>query len=139
MPLFRYFAYVGGALLALLFVASAFVPEAVPVAERDATKPVIRITSDRVGPPRVDFDTRLQLPPAPVPLSIAPLRTAPREAMAQLAEPKTAAAVAPPAVSATSIKSEAKIEHKKTRVAKRPDRRLIAAYPQPFQPFRWMW
>jgi hypothetical protein len=132
MPLLRYFTYVGGALMALLFVASYLFPEAPMVPAHDAVRPVIRIVSDKVGPPRVDFDTRLQLPPVTSALSIMPLRAPPREAMAQLAPPHAAAAVAAPAA---PIKSE----HKKTRIAKRPDRRLVAAYPQPFQPFRWMW
>jgi hypothetical protein len=142
MPLLRYFTYVGGALVALLFVASYLFPEAPTVPAHDAVRPVIRIVSDRVGPPRVDFDTRLQLPPVTSALSIMPLRAPSREAMAQLAPPHAAVADAP---SAAPIKSEPKIEHKKSKIARRPDRQLIgayphfAAYPPAFQPFRWMW
>jgi hypothetical protein len=136
MPLLRYFIYVGGVLLALLFGVSFFIPEAAPVTEHDAAKPVIRIASVRAGPPRVDFDTSVQAPINPVailPKSAAPAqpRAPAREAMAQVPEPH-ATAVAP---SAAPIKSE----HKKTRIARRPDRRLVAAYPQPFLPFRWTW
>lgn len=57
MPLARYFSYVGGVLLALLFVLDAYLPK-VPVAERaDANLPVIRIHSDRKWPERVVYDT----------------------------------------------------------------------------------
>ena len=59
MPLARYFLFVGGVLLALLFIADACLPK-LPVAERIiADLPVIRIHSDRKWPERVVFDTRL--------------------------------------------------------------------------------
>ena len=60
MPLLRYFTFVGGALLALLFVVSSYFPETETINHSDVAKPVIRIVSDRVGPPRVDIDTRVQ-------------------------------------------------------------------------------
>ena len=138
MPLLRYFTYVGGALLALLIVVSYVVPDTPMPPAHDASKPVIRIASDRVaGPPRVDIDTSLQTVPSVVALLVAPRAPRPpaREAMAQLTPLQPAAAIAPPATAT-------KIEHKKTRIARRPDRRLVAAYPQPFQPFqpfRWTW
>ena len=57
MPLLRYFFFVGGVLLALLFISDAYLPK-LPVAERaDADLPVIRIHSDRKWPERVVFDT----------------------------------------------------------------------------------
>ena len=60
MPILRYFIYVGGALLALLFVAGYALPNA-PVAQSVATAsseaPVIRIRSDRKLPERVVLDT----------------------------------------------------------------------------------
>ncbi len=57
MPLARYFLYVGGVLLALLFISDAYLPQ-LPVAVRaDADRPVIRIHSDRKWPERVVFDT----------------------------------------------------------------------------------
>jgi len=54
MPIIRYFAFVGGALLALLFVASSYFPEPGAVKIADATKPVVRVASDRMGPTRRD-------------------------------------------------------------------------------------
>jgi hypothetical protein len=67
MPLARYFAYVGGALLVLLLVASAVSPQL----PRDgisssAETPVIRIYSDRKPPEAVVFDTSLPTIAAPV-------------------------------------------------------------------------
>ena len=46
--------------MALLFAASYLFPEAQTVAHQDVTRPNIRITTDRVVPPRVDFDTSVQ-------------------------------------------------------------------------------
>ena len=47
MPLARYFLFVGGVLLALLFLSDAYLPK-LPAAERaDTDLPVIRIHSDR--------------------------------------------------------------------------------------------
>src|ERR1700742_3740803 len=57
MPLARYFIYVGGVLLALLFISDAYLPK-LPVAESvNADLPMIRIHSDRKWPERVVFDT----------------------------------------------------------------------------------
>ena len=59
MPLARYFSFVGGALLALLFILDAYLPK-IPVQERAyANSPVIRIHSERKWPERVVFDTSL--------------------------------------------------------------------------------
>jgi hypothetical protein len=63
MPLMRYFVFVGGALLALLLIANAWLP-ALPAAQgsRSASAvdlSVIRIHSDTKWPERVVFDTSL--------------------------------------------------------------------------------
>ena len=118
MPLLRYFTFVGGALLALLFVMSSYFPETETINHSDVARPVIRIVSDRVGPQRVDIDTRVQT--AVVPTSVPEiLQQAPaRVAEAQLSAPLPTPAAAP-----------VKIERKKTRVAKRPDRQRMATYP----------
>ena len=59
MPLARYFFYVGGVLLALLFVLDAYLPKP-PVADTaNANLPVIRIHSERKWPERIVFDTSL--------------------------------------------------------------------------------
>ena len=100
MPLMRYFVFVGGALLALLFVANACLP-ALPATEVRSTAAsdlaVIRIHSDRKWPERVVFDTSrptivpaapvlAQAVPAPEPAKVSapPLKTGVREAFAQV-------------------------------------------------------
>jgi hypothetical protein len=68
MPLARYFSFVGGVLLALLFVLNAYLPR-IPVHEKaDADLPVIPIQTDRKWPERVVFDTSV---PTIVPAQIA--------------------------------------------------------------------
>jgi hypothetical protein len=63
MPLLRYFIFVGGSLLALLFVANATLP-AEPLQETPTSSdlPPVRIHSDRKLPDRVVFDTSAVLP-----------------------------------------------------------------------------
>ena len=61
MPLLRYFVFVGGALVALLFLSNAVLPK-LPVAEVANTAselPMIRIHSARKWPQRVVIDTSL--------------------------------------------------------------------------------
>jgi len=59
MPLTRYFLLVGGVLLALLFVADAYLPK-LPLADTaNADLPVIRIHTDRKWPAPVVYDTSL--------------------------------------------------------------------------------
>ena len=65
MPLARYFLYVGGVLLTLLFILDAWLTK-FPVMEAQANLPVIRIHSDRKWPERIVFDTSVPtIVPAP--------------------------------------------------------------------------
>lgn len=62
MLVVRYFAVVGGVLLALLFVANAYLPNTpegrmVPVVAAAADVPALRVHSDRKWPERIDLDT----------------------------------------------------------------------------------
>jgi hypothetical protein len=96
MPVMRYFLYVGGVLLALLFVGNAFVPKSEVMRSASATTdaidlPVIRIHSDRKWPERVVFDTS-----APVPVIAATPAPAPA-IEASVPAPSTAAAMSPKA------------------------------------------
>ncbi|MBR0839110.1 hypothetical protein JQ607_02785 [Bradyrhizobium liaoningense] len=69
MPIFRYFIFVGGALLMLLFAANWVLPSP-PVVQAVATassdQPLIRIRSDRHLPERVVLDTSQPTIAAPV-------------------------------------------------------------------------
>jgi hypothetical protein len=106
MPLARYFMYVGGVLLALLFISDAFRPR-LAVADRPDTAtelPAIRIHSDRKWPEPVIFDTSIPTivpaqtvkaeavvpPPAPPVVADVSAKTRVREAFAQFVphEPK---------------------------------------------------
>lgn len=69
MPVARYFMFVGGTLLALLFLIDAFVPSQAVVANHAAPsidRNVVRIHSDQKLPERVVYDTSLPtiVPPA---------------------------------------------------------------------------
>ena len=127
MPLLRYFTVVGGALLALLFVASWCLPETETISRTDVARPVIRIASDRVTPARVEIDTREQS--AVIPASVP-------DVALQTPAPVTQARVGAPL---PTPEATVKIEQKKTKVAKRPDSQRVAANPQGFQPFRSTW
>ena len=113
-------------MLALLFVVSGFFPETETVNRSDVARPVIRIASDRVGPPRVDIDTSSQA--AAIPALVPDIVKAP----AQVAEVRRGSSIPTRAVAV-------KIEPK-TKVEKRPDREKMAANPPlGSQPFRSAW
>ena len=73
MLVLRYFGYVGGSLLALLFVCNAVFPkQPLPdVLSSDPERPAIRIQSDKKWPERVVFDTSMAPVAAPAPAVIA--------------------------------------------------------------------
>ena len=78
MPVARYFMFVGGALLALLFLIDAYVPSQAVVASHAAPsidRNVVRIHSDQKLPERVVYDTSLPTivpPPSKIPVAAAP-------------------------------------------------------------------
>lgn len=77
MPLVRYFVFVGGALLALLLIANAWLPAEPPavVSGPSIDRAAIRIHSDHKWPERVVFDTThpTSTPPAPAVVAQVPL------------------------------------------------------------------
>jgi hypothetical protein len=112
MPVVRYFLFVGGALLALLFIVDACFPK-LPAVENEsavtagalADLSVIRIHSERKWPERVEFDTSHPLViPAPVrmaeaaapPPTIADAPARPADALAQLQASKKPEPKLPP-------------------------------------------
>ena len=140
MLLARYFLYVGGALLALLLIVSAELPQApvAPGTNSAGDLPAIRINSDRKWPAKVVFDTNA---PTIAPTQIAsnttdvkaPVATAqvapnpaPREALAQLA---------PSDLKKASVrKSESKLRQRRKIIAARrrmyPRPMMVAQQPQ---------
>jgi len=139
MPLARYLLFVGGALLALLFISDPFLPK-LPVADRASShSAIIRIHSDQKWPERVVFDTSL---PALIPAQIenaetdlpSPARVGDvvkameREAFAQL-QPSDANQLQ----RSDPKKREPKLQRQRKRIAKRqaaPAARLVARQPQ---------
>ena len=59
MPLARYFLYVGGVLLTLVFILDACLTRLPVMESSHVNSPVIRIHSDRKWPERIVFDTTL--------------------------------------------------------------------------------
>jgi hypothetical protein len=96
MPIFRYFSFVGGALLALLFAANYVLPTS-PVTQAVATasneQPLIRIRSDRHLPERVVLDTS------------QPTLVAPAVKIAAVAAPQPAVEGMSPALAEISAKA----------------------------------
>lgn len=138
MPLARYFFFVGGVLLALLFAVDAYAPKLPAVDRTVADLPAIRIHSDRKWPEPVVYDTNR---PTIVPVQIAKTETvvpAPasaadisakvrvRDAFAQLPFDPKQAQLSDPA------KPEPKLQPKR-KIAKRraaPPMVLVAQQPQ---------
>ena len=88
MPLLRYFMYVGGALLTLLLVSNAVLPQ-VPLPDTltsGSDLPPVRIHTDRKLPDKVVFDTSVPLrPTAPVVKTIVAAAPPPVPVVAPLA------------------------------------------------------
>jgi hypothetical protein len=141
MPVARYFLFVGGALLALLFGFNAYMPqEAQEVVSASNAAPsidksVVRIRSDKKWPERVVYDTSL---PTIVPLvanvqiAAAPPVPAPTDATARVRD--TFAQFVP---AAEPRKIEPQVQRKR-RIAKiqrsHPAQPVRFAQQQPQQP-----
>ena len=140
MPIIRYFVFVGGLLLALLFAADRYLPapvEAAAVADPDRT--IIRITSARSLPERILFDTTPRTD-VPIIAQIDPLPDEPRqqvrEAMAAMpvessAEVRKVTPMRASAAARPHPKRSAKLQ-KRT-----PDRRLAFERPGSFAGGWW--
>lgn len=132
MPIMRYFVFVGGILLALLWISDAVLPkQPLPSYMNVASseQPAVRIHSDRKWPERIVFDTSA---PA-VPAMMAESMPAPRagvDAIAVKAGVRDAfAQVTPPALS-TRAKTEANIDAKAEKKADQAVTRATETRPQ---------
>jgi hypothetical protein len=141
MPIFRYFIFVGGALLALLFAADYVLP-ASPVTQAVATasneQPLIRIRSDRHLPERVVLDTSQPTLAAPaVKIAAVAAPQPPVEGMSPaLAEISAKARVRETFAQFTSAaKAEAKpqAQSPQTPVQLQPKRKVARTRPAPQQ------
>jgi hypothetical protein len=133
MPVARYFLYVGGVLLALMFAIDAFMPQDVAVASHSAPgldKTTVRIHSVQKLPERVVYDTSLPtiVPPAAktvIAAAAPPVRTADTSAQSRVRE--TFAQFVPP----ETKKLEPVPVRKKRRIAR------VHAYPPANPPMRF--
>ncbi|MET4034559.1 hypothetical protein ABIB94_007817 [Bradyrhizobium sp. JR7.2] len=152
MPIFRYFVFVGGALLALLFAADYVLPSQ-PVARAIVTasndQPLIRIRSDRHLPERVVLDTSqptIAAPAVKTAAVVAPQPPVQEAASPELAEMSAKARVretfaqftpAPKANAAAARKTEAKpqvqAQAQLPQVQAQPKRKVARAHPAPYQ------
>ena len=131
MPLARYFVFVGATLLALLFVADAYLPKLpdAPATTTATDLSVIRIHSDRKLPDRVVFDTSIPtISPAQTVMAQASAAT-PAKADGLSANTRTRDAFAqltPSDLKSSDVKSsDVKTAELKTTDTKKPDQ------PQP--------
>jgi predicted component of type VI protein secretion system len=116
MPVARYFLYVGGVLLALLFVFDATQPKSPVVTQTEAAAavvdmPVVRIQSDRKWPEKIVFDTNV---PTIVPAPVVQAAAAPAPVAAPAAEMSAKARVR------ESFAQFADAEHKKPEAQAQP-------------------
>jgi len=136
MPLARYFLFVGGVFLALLFISDDYLPKLAVSNRAISHSAIIRIHSDQKWPERVVYDTSL---PTAIPAQIANMEASvavpeiaasatvrEREAFAQLQRPDANQLPDPK-------KREPKLQRQRKKIAKRqaaPAARLVARQPQ---------
>ena len=107
MPLLRYFIFVGGSLLALLFVVNVALP-AQPVTETQTSGsdlPPVRIHSALKLPDRVVFDTSAVLPGQTPPAPVVVAQSKPQVTKPQPQVTAQAQAPVPPAMAEMSAKA----------------------------------
>ena len=139
MPLARYFLYVGGVLLSLVFILDACLTK-LPVMERaHVNSPIIHIHSDRKWPERIVFDTTLPTivhaqtaivedrVPSPVTVTDAAVKEREREAFA-LMQPSNAKRLEPSAPGRPELKPQRQRKIVKRHVM--PRSLLVARQPQ---------
>jgi hypothetical protein len=115
MPVARYFFFVGGVLLALLFISDAYLPQ-IPVVKRASTDlRVIRIHSDRKWPERVVFDTSHP--------TIVPVQTA-----------KTEAGVTAPAKVADDVSAKPRVRDAYAELQPSDQRQTLLSEPKKPEP-----
>lgn len=136
MPLARYFLYVGGVLLILLFLADAWLPKPPARVHAEVFQPAILIYSDRNWPERVVYNTGTPMisptpsanrgPYIPVPERVASEPAKVREAFAEM-QPSDAKRSQP----VHSAKPASRPTHMHRTVQKVP-RTMFAVAQRPF-------
>lgn len=140
MPIIRYFVFVGGLLLALLFAADRYLPA--PVGRAGAADPdrtIIRISSARSLPEKIVFDTRPRTN-APEMVRAEPPPDEPQQAVREALAAMPAAATAqtkkePPARTSAEARPRPKRSARLPRRA--PEPRLAFERHDLFSGGRW--
>ena len=131
MPLARYFLYVGGALLALLFISDPYLPK-LPAADRgNSRSAIIHIHSDQKWPERIDYDTSLLTIPLAQVANIVANVAAP-EIVASTTKREAFAQLQPSSQLSDAKKSEPKLQRQHNTAKRRaaPPARLAARQVQ---------
>ncbi|WP_338827359.1 hypothetical protein [Bradyrhizobium sp. 27S5] len=147
MPVARYFLYMGGVLLALLFVVNLVVPQEAVVTSQGLSSPgvdktMVRIKSTQKLPERVVYDTSVPaIVPPQVNVVAAAAPPADRDASAQSRVRNTFAQFIPPEKADAGkgpVVAEAKpAEQPAQAQPQAPKKRKVARYhPHPQQPMR---
>jgi hypothetical protein len=139
MPLVRYFLYVGGVLVALIFIVDSYLSKLPIVENADPHRPKIRIYSDDRWPERVIFDTSIRpITPSqpaeaeaniPTPAVTAEVPVKAREAFAELQPTDTLK------VQSTGSKAPEPKPQRQRKIAKRHAPPMHLVWRQP--PFGW--
>jgi hypothetical protein len=140
MPVLRYFLFVGGALLALLFAVDAFSTKEPMVAAADASatfeNPTLRIRSDRKWPERIVFDTSMPAVAPPVQIAATevspPPPTAVGEFTAKARVRESFAQFRPADESKPEAKPQPKRKIARHRAPSSPQVAFVAQQPQRF-------
>ena len=139
MPIIRYFIFVGGLLLALLYAADRYLPAPVEQAgQSEPDRTIIRIKSARILPEKIVFDTS---PRAEVPI-VAQADPTPEDPPRKVREAIAAVPAAPSGetrketpVRAAAVRTPPK---RSAKLQKRtPDRRLAFERADPFAGGWW--
>jgi hypothetical protein len=122
VPLFGYFAVVGGFLLSTLFIANVSLPATLvdSGSQTHQPKPTILIDSSRKWPERIVYNTSLPTTLAVVPVAQEAVRSSPLDAMAQISAP-----TAPKQPSHIQV-----MRQRPLKLAKRVSRQKFASFQQ---------
>jgi hypothetical protein len=126
MPLARYFLFVGGTLLVLLFALNAYIPSPVVASApvESADRPVVRIHSAQKLPERIVIDTSIPTivpPPVTVAMAAVPARTPALDALAE---------ATPSDIRKPELKKPEPVSSPKRKVARHPAHPPMVAYAQ---------
>jgi hypothetical protein len=133
MPVARYFVFVGGALMALLFVFDFFSPKAAAdngvQSSGFVDKSTLRIRSDQKWPERIVFDTTQP--------TIAPKAVRTQTAQAALPGPEPAPEITPTARVRETFAQFVPVEPKKPEATAPKKRKVARAAGQPMRIARY--